>query len=346
MEFNPLASLALTAALFCIPVTAFASELPGDPCTTENKVVALGGGSIKCTGGTWQPSQETPGGGQPGGSQSNSTIKKANNFRTVGTALSQATFSSTDQQVADVTAVRLSNGNVKLFVYVANQFIRSATSTNKNGTSFVADPTSILNGTAAGQPRAVSLGGNSMRLFYVEGGNINAAISNDGGVTFTKEGPVITGAEAGFEPGGLSVIKQGGGYRGYFSNLERPGVRAERVMRTATSTDMIHWTMGPVITGSAGTITDGGSHPFAVIDKKGKIALYYAGDRGGFYGILVSTSKNGVSFSGEKSVITGGGDPDILPAAKDTALLYYGADLGSGLGFGIKVAKSTGKVVP
>lgn len=41
-----------------------------------------------------------------------------------------------------------------------------------------------------------------MRLFYLEGGNINAAISSDGGVTFTKEGPVITTAQAGFEPGG------------------------------------------------------------------------------------------------------------------------------------------------
>ena len=83
-----------------------------------------------------------------------------------------------------------------------------------------------------------------------------------------------------------------------------------------------------------------------MIDKKGKIALYYAGDRGSFYGILVSASKNGVTFSNEKAVITGGGDPDILPTGKNSGLMYYGADLGAELGFGIKVAKSTGNIVP
>lgn len=342
MGLRNLASIAVASVLVLVPNTALAGEFPGDQCATEGQVVALGGGAIKCTGGTWQPSQETPDSGGAGAS----TVKAAKNFKSVGTALSAATFNSPDQQVADVTAIRLPNGNVKLFVYVANQFIRSATSTNKSGTSFVADPTSILSGTAAGQPRVISLGGNSMRLFYLEGGNINAAISSDGGVTFTKEGPVITTAQAGFEPGGLTVIKQGGGYRGYFSNLEKPGERALRVMRTATSKDMINWNLGPEITGASGTIKDGGSHPFAVIDKKGKVALYYAGDRDGFYGILVSTSKNGVTFSNEKSVMTGGGDPDILPTGKTSGLMYYGADLGSGLGFGINVAKSTGNIVP
>ena len=342
MVYRGFAGLAVASALILVPNLAHAGEFPGDPCATEGQVVALGGGAIKCTGGTWQPSQETPTSGSTGAS----TVKQAKNFKAIGTALSPSTFNSPDKQVADVTAIRLPNGNVKLFVYVANQFIRSATSTDKTGTSFVADPTSILSGTAAGQPRVVSLGGSSMRLFYLEGGNINAAISNDGGVTFTKEGPVITTAQAGFEPGGLTVIKQGGGYRGYFSNLEKPGERAFRVMRTATSKDMINWSLGPEITGASGTIKDGGSHPFAVIDKKGKIALYYAGDRGSFYGILVSASKNGVTFSNEKAVITGGGDPDILPTGKNSGLMYYGADLGAELGFGIKVAKSTGTIVP
>jgi hypothetical protein len=93
-------------------------------------------------------------------------------------------------------------------------------------------------------------------------------------------------------------------------------------------------------------LKDGGSHPFAVIDK-GRIALYYAGDRGSFYGILVSTSKNGITFTGEKSVIAGGGDPDIVRVGKNKWLMYYGANLG-GDEFGIEVARSTGKgkVVP
>jgi hypothetical protein len=192
----------------------------------------------------------------------------------------------------------------------------------------------------------VSLGGNKMRLFYVAAGNINAAISTDGGVTFTQEGPVISTEQAGFEPGGITVIRHKGKWRAYFSNLEKPGERATRVMRTATSSDMLNWTMGPIITQNSGPLKDGGSHPFAVIDK-GRIALYYAGDRGSFYGILVSTSKNGINFTGEKSVIAGGGDPDIVRVGKNKWLMYYGANLG-GDEFGIEVARSTGKgkVVP
>jgi hypothetical protein len=46
-----------------------------------------------------------------------------------------------------------------------------------------------------------------MRLFYLASGSINAAISTDNGATFTVEGPVITTEQAGFEPGGITVIR-------------------------------------------------------------------------------------------------------------------------------------------
>jgi len=184
-----------------------------------------------------------------------------------------------------------------------------------------------------------------MRLFYLSNGSINAARSIDGGVTFTDEGAVITTAQAGFEPGGLTVIRQRGTYRGYFSNLEKPGVHAQRVIRTATSPDMLNWTMGPVITQASGSIIDGGSHPFAVIDKKGRVALYYSGDRASYYGILVSTSTDGVTFGRERSVMDRGGDGDVIPAGKTGGLMYYGADVGGGE-FGVKVAKTTGNLVP
>ena len=161
---------------------------------------------------------------------------------------------------------------------------------------------------------------------------------------------MITTAQAGFEPGGITVIKHGGGYRGYFSNLEKPGVIATRVIRTATSPDMLQWTMGPVITQSSGALADGGSHPFALIDKKGKIALYYSADRGSYYGILVSTSKDGITFSNERAVMDRGGDGDLIPAASRATgekggLMYYGADIGNNE-FGVKVAKTSRPLVP
>ena len=77
----------------------------------------------------------------------------------------------------------------------------------------------------------------------------------------------------------------------------------------------------------------------------GRIALDYAGDRGCHYGSLVSTNKNGITCTGEKSVKQGGGDPDIVRVGKKKWLMYYGANLG-GDNFGIKVAKSKGPIVP
>ncbi len=329
-------------------VPAGAADQPGEPCTTEGEVKPLGSGFIVCSGGVWQPSSQAPtppGSDQPTppGSEPTSSVTPAKIFRTVGTALSQETFASTAGQVADATAFRLPDGRVRLFAFVNSTTgtpgIRVATSTTRAGTTFRADSIDPFPGRPVGQPRAFPLGGNTLRLFYVEGGAINTALSTDAGQTFTVQGPVITTEQAGFEPGGLTVVRHKGLYRGYFSNLEKPGERAARIMRTATSTDLLTWTMGPVV------VAEGGSHPFAVAGSGGRIALYYAADRGSTYGIWTSTSRDGVTFGKEKLVVTGGGDPDILAAGRGKYLMYYGADLGAS-GFGIKVARSIGTVAP
>lgn len=86
-------------------------------------------------------------------------------------------------------------------------------------------------------------------------------------------------------------------------------------------------------------------HPFAVIDKSGKVALYYAADRGSTYGIFVSTSTDGINFSNEKFVMPNGGDPDIIRLSDGKALMYYGDNVGAD-GMGVRVAKAIGKIVP
>ena len=323
--------------------SAYAQEKPGDSCSPEGATTtfAFEATTMTCQGGRWVMEGPPP-------SQTGSSVTWAKNFKEIGTALDAKTFNSDGQQVADATAIRLPDGSIRLYAFVNTTSglpgTKSATSTSRTGVTFTADPIDPLPGVAAGQPRVVSLGGDRMRLFYVAGGNINAALSEDGGETFVDEGPVITSDQAGFEPGGITVVQYKNKWRAYFSNLEKPGERAERVMRTATSNDMLNWTMGPVITQGAGPLKDGGSHPFAVVDK-GRVALYYAGDRDGFYGILMSTTKNGTRFTKERAVMEGGGDPDLVRVGKNKWLMYYGADLGQA-GFGVKVAKSTGAVVP
>ncbi|MDO8731955.1 MAG: exo-alpha-sialidase [Actinomycetota bacterium] len=334
------------AALVVGDSLASAAELPGEPCSKPGEVKPLGAGAIECINGTWAPSSK-PAAGAPVGNATGApaappkpaaAAKTAGIFKSVGPVLTQDTFGGTGKQVADPTAIRLADGRIRLYSWVNPTGLRTATSTDATGTKFVADSVAPLK-SMAGQPRAVRVDASRIRLFYTSAGTITAAISTDNGLTFTEEGPVITSAQAGFEPGTLSLVRVAGGYRAYFSNLEKPGVQAERVMRTATSTDMLTWTMGPQLAMS-------GSHPFALTDAKGRIALYYAADRGASYGIFMSTSANGTAFGSEKFVISGGGDPDIISSGKNKWLMYYGSEVSPSLGFGVLVARSLTNAIP
>lgn len=335
---------------------AAATVGPGEPCTTAGEIQSLNGGKIQCVGGTWQPYSSaapgnaqgapaagTPAPGTPAGTPAApgsgaSPVPAAAIFTKAGVVLTPATFASSNGQVADVTGVRLADGRIRLYAFVAKEGIHSAVSATAAGTSFTAEPGQRITFAPGGQTRAYVLADGRVRLFYTGNGAINSAISTDG-LTFTDEGPRITTADAGFEPGGISVVAFKGGYRAYFSNLEKPGVRADRITRTATSPDMLKWTVGPVITGAKGTIKGGASHPFAITDGK-TIALYYNGDRGSWYGVLRSVSTDGVTFTTERSILGTAGDPQLIAGSGGTTLMYYGIDTGSG-GFGIAVARAT-----
>jgi hypothetical protein len=340
-----LLTVSATVAALALVATATGAIKPGDPCAKEGELADLAGGKIQCVSGAWKPvAPGAPAGGSPpAGAPAKpgataSTVKAAAIFTPVGVALSAETFSSTGKQVADVTAVRLSDGRVRLYAFVPPDGIRSAISTDASGTSFVAEPGRRITWSPGGQTRAYVLADGRVRLFYSDSGNLKSAISSDG-LGFTDEGVRITTAQAGFEPGGFSVVKVGSGYRGYFSNLERPGVHAPRVARTATSPDMLTWTVGPYVAGASGSITEGASHPFAISDGK-TIALYYNGDRGSWYGTLRATSTDGVTFSNERAILRGAGDPQLLPLAGGKTLLFYGDQI-EGKGFGIRVARTT-----
>ena len=133
---------------------------------------------------------------QPG-SPAASTVKTAAIFKAVGVALSPDAFPAGGKQVADVTAVRLADGRVRLYAFAGG--IYSAISTDAAGTTFVAEPGRRITWAPGGQTRAYVLGDGRVRLFYLNAGSIMSAISSDG-LTFTDEGVRITTAAAGFEP--------------------------------------------------------------------------------------------------------------------------------------------------
>jgi hypothetical protein len=335
--------LAAVAALALVgPATG--ANAPGDPCAKEGEIADLNGGKIQCASGTWRPyagagpTAGSPATGAPAqAGAATSSVKTAAIFAKVGVALSADTFAGSSQ-VADVTGVRLKDGRVRLYAFVAPAGIQSAISTDATGTKFVAEPGRRITWAPGGQTRAYALADGRVRLFYIDNGSIKSAISSDG-LAFTDEGVRITTADAGFEPGGISIVKVGSGYRAYFSNLEKPGVRAPRIARTATSPNMLDWTVGPYVAGPSGSIAEGASHPFAIAHGK-TIALYYNGDRGSFYGTLRATSTDGVHFTNERAILAGAGDPQLLALAGGRTLLYYGEKV-EGKGFGVHVARAS-----
>jgi len=336
---------------------AGAQSSPGGACPTPGAVETLGSGQIVCIAlngsQTWQP-YSGGGGGAPGAPTGSPTSgssaagpKKIKLYKPYGTALSQETFGSTTKQVADVTGVRLKNGTIRLYAFVKGMGIRSAVSTDKTGSEFTAEPGMRSIQEFWGQPRAVSLSDGRLRLFYLSGGAIKSAISDDG-LTFSEEaGSRITTEQAGFEPGAITVVPvAGGGYRGYFSDLERPGVIADHKIVTATSPDMLTWTIGPTVVGegSVGLVSAGGKHPFALAESKGKVRLFYQADiPGSEPELLTAVSDDGLKFKSERSLgIPRGADPDIVKLNKKKSLLFYGDEIDPTNGFGIKAAKSIG----
>ena len=348
LRLRLISALCALGATLALASGASSANQPGDPCTNNGELADLAGGKIQCVNGTWAPyagssagtASGTPTTPATGGTVSGTTsIKAAAIFKKVGVALSQTTFASTGKQVADATAVQLPNGRVRIYAFVSGTGVQSATSTDATGTKFVADAGTRITWAPGGQTRVYRLADGRYRLFYVDAGAIQSAISRDG-LKFTNEGVRISTADAGFEPGVMSVVKTATGYRGYFSNLEKPGVMADRITKTATSPDMLNWTVGPTITGTSGTITAGASHPFAITDGK-TIALYYNGDRSSWYGALRSTSTDGIHFKNERTILQMAGDPQVLTLKSGTTLLYYGGEVDKARGQGTWVATTS-----
>ncbi len=60
---------------------------------------------------------------------------------------------------------------------------------------------------------------------------------------------------------------------------------------------------------------------------------------GSFYGTLRATSTDGVTFSNERAILPGAGDPQLLALPNGKTLLYYGEKV-AGKGFGVLVART------
>lgn len=243
--------------------------------------------------------------------------------------------------VADVSALRLEAGRIRLFVFVHEQGLRTATSTGSDGLAFRVEAGFPYSQRGAGMPRVVRLEDGRIRLFFIEADGIKSAISEDG-VAFTMEpGFRVTREQAGFGDamsGATVVALPDATFRMYFSDLPRPGEGpGGHAIKSAVSTDMLEWTMedGVRIGVGAPTLTASAEHPFALAHPDGSVTLYYAhyeGPGSGLReGLYRATSTDGLAFETEEFLIAWANDPDVLRQPDGTLLVYYGtfsADVG------------------
>jgi hypothetical protein len=296
------------------------------------------------------PSDAGAPGDAPGGSPADAAAVPGNLFTSLGRILVPADFGVTMGPVADATAIQLTDGRVRLYLFAQGQGTRSAISTDATGTSFTAEPGVRSNGPAWGQPRILRLSDGRVRLYYFAGDGIRSATSTDGLIFVDDPGIRIAKATLGYEPGAPTIVAMaGGGHRAYFSDLERPGQPpGGHYIRSATSTDLLNWTVEPGIVlgvGATTGITETATHPFALANADGSVSLYYQGERqeggGSYLGIYRASSPDGRTFTTEqKTGIRKGGDPDVITLANGTTMMYYG-DVEPQIGGVLFVAKAT-----
>jgi len=255
---------------------------------------------------------------------------------------------ATGMLIADVTAMVLADGRVRLYAFAQGEGIVSAISLSADGLTFRPEPGRRMPD-GSGMPRIVAMPGGGVRLFFTSGNGIKSATSPDG-LTFTEEpGMRITAQALGFTDttvaaaSGAGVIQLADGrYRMYASDLPRPGdpPGGHRV-KSAISTDMLTWTVedGVRLGAEAPILTDSAEHPFPLANPDGSMTLFWgkfgASPSRQAEGVYMSTSRDGLIFERETLNVYMGNDPDLARLADGTLALDYGnvdATLGGGKG--------------
>jgi hypothetical protein len=196
-------------------------------------------------------------------------------------------------------------------------------------------------------PRIVPLANGQYRMFFsnnlTEGGNtggIYSAISSDG-LNFTVEPGIRIAASAVTMPSdalmhGLAIATlPNGTYRMYFVLESQSLPPNPNPMLSATSSDMLNWTIDPgVRIGPGATLgtTTAFRHPFAVNNGDGSVTLFYYELTGSAQeGVRFSTSSDGLNFTSDRKTSVCGpgancapcGDPSVYALPDGRLRMYY-----------------------
>ena len=225
--------------------------------------------------------------------------------------------------IFDTGIIRLTDGRWRLY-YSGSNIIRSAIS--NDGLSFSLESGTRLPG---GNPYPVRLDDGRIRMFYSPNAlGFGSAISTDDGLTFTVESGVrLTAAAAGFDSiTNPAIVSTSNGWRAYFSNGQA-GTFTPYAIKSATSTDMLNWTMdGGVRIGAGSTLSATSAHPSAILNANGTVSLFYAREgvfpQSAFF-VWTSTSADGLNFTTETLLESLGKAADVNVIRVGSALRMY-----------------------
>ena len=243
--------------------------------------------------------------------------------------------------IADPSAVELSDGRIRLYIFAEGQGVRSAIS--NDGINFTDEPGIRVKEGDAGQPRVLLTEDGRYRLFTTRGKEIVSYLSDDG-LDFSYEKKIIEASQLGLTSlSSPAIIKlPNSGYRMYVSDLPTPGgdVGGYKIV-SAYSDDMLNWTPDPGIRIGKGSeyLDYSAEHPSPVFNPDGSIRLYFGhfpdqgenslkaeiGMNKTLDGLHYSESEDGLTF--KETVWTGfifGNDPDVLTLSNGSKFVYFG----------------------
>lgn len=311
-------------------------------------VVWMSVGLMAC-GGAPQPT--------PGAIQSpTASPVGASGFVDLGRVLTPTDFGRPSESIiGDPTGVLLPDGRIRLFVYVEGQGVWRAVSTDTEGIAFRVEGASMLipdaatntMGIAWGEPRVVPIA-SGLRMFYLQDRGIASATSADHVLWRQEPGLRITAAQAGLRgtTTGSVVPLAGRGHRMYFSDLRDTPSDPATVMKSATSSDQLTWTMDPGVRIGPGApyLDQNATDPFVIANADGSVTAWYfvqvasGSSFQGTNGLYASTSADGLEF--RTSTLTGipGGNPNVIVRADGVRLMYLSSSDGAS-GPGIRVVQ-------
>jgi hypothetical protein len=191
-----------------------------------------------------------------------------------------------------------------------------------------------------GHVRAVRLDDGRVRVLCRTPSGILSYISDDEGLTLTREGNgfLIANAQVGaarLSTGG-AVRTRDGRWRLYFSEdfVATGGSPAPMRIFSATSSDLLNWSVEPGVRIGAGATAGGtANHPSAINNPDGSVSVFYT--RHGqvaqdpALAVWMATSADGLAFTSDVSTGLVGADVDAV-AGGSGVRLYYNVGSASG----------------